>query len=170
MAWWNFFRKGKKNKRAEPQEKQIITRVLDTPPLDQKSLLKFPRSTIKPLNDKDILIIKKIETELLSAGVLAPKEGSFDITERLEDILDAVNAQGLENVKGLIRDQDLDELLSSSTGGENLLLDDSDDDETLELPEEDYSPLLDVEPRNDEGSVALRLPNGETIYGHVPGT
>lgn len=163
MAWWNKFSK----------QPVVDNRVVKTPRMDTKEIAQVKEISLKQLNNRDIETIKKIQDELLAAGVLAPKEESIEITDQFEDILQAAYEQGLRNVDELVRDFALNEELSSGIGGDNLLLDEIDDYEdtvydVYEAPEKQDS-VISVEANSEDGNVALRMPDGSTVYGRIPG-
>ncbi len=162
MAWW---------KRFIYQEK-VESRELKTPEVDVKDVDKVKNVSLRKLNDKDKEAIHKLERELLAAGVLAPREEAIEITDRLEDILKVAYEQGLANVQDLVGDFELDERISSGTGGNNLMLDEIDDyeDTVYDLYEEGKTstPGISVEADNRAGDVALRLPDGSIHYGKIP--
>jgi len=163
MAWW---------KRISKQP-LVDNRVIKTPKMDTKEIAQVKEISLKHLNNRDIETIKKIQDELLAAGVLAPKEESIEITDKFEDILTAAYEQGLRNVDELVRDFALNDELSAGTGGDNLLLDGVDDyeDTVYDVYEETIKQesVISVEANDGDGGVALRLPDGSTVYGRIPG-
>jgi len=163
MAWWKRF----------INQPKVDSREVKTPELDVRDVSKVKNVSVKKLNERDKEAIKKIEKELLTAGVLAPREESFTITDRLEDILQAAYDQGLANVQDLIGDFELDARLSAGEGGDNLMLEEFDEyeDKVYDLYEETESVEkgISVEAEDEDGAVALRLPDGSTIYGRIPG-
>lgn len=163
-AWW---------KRFVPQPR-VEDRVIKTvASVDVREVEQVKPVSLKRLNERDKEVIRKIERELLSAGVLAPREEKIEITDRIEDILKIVEAQGLENVKELVGDFELDERISAGEGSGNLMLEDFDEleDTVYDVYEDtDYSSSrISVKAEGEDGSVALRLPDGTTIFGQIPG-
>lgn len=163
MAWWKKF-----VAQPKPVEREVKTQKVDV-----REVAKVKNVSVKRLNDKDKDVIKRIEKELLIAGVLAPREEKFEVTDRIEDILRIAEEQGLQNVKELVGDFELDERISSGHGSGNLMLDDFDEleDTVYDVYEDtDFdSETISVKADGDDGSVALRLPDGTTIFGTIPG-
>lgn len=163
MAWW---------KKFISQPKQEL-REVRTQKVDVSEVEKVKTVSVKRLNDKDKDVIKRIERELLSAGVLAHREESIEVTDRIDDILRIAEEQGLKNVYELVGDHELDDKISSGVGSDNLMLDDFDEleDTVYDVYEDtDFdSETIKVKAEGDSGSVALRLPDGTTIFGTVPG-
>ena len=128
--------------------------------------------SLRPLNSEDKEAIRKLEQELADAGVLAPRGGELEITDRLEDILQAAEEQGLANVRELIGDEELDNFIASGNGGPNLMLQFDEDEDTVYGEYEDRTQGLSslvVEAKGEDGLVALRLPDGSTVLGKIPG-
>lgn len=172
MSWWK--------KLLSIKSPQQITRELRVHSFKEEEVPAVLTSTHRPLNTKDIEIIKRLEKELLKAGVLEPihieeEEGSSDflVEDRIEDILQAVYEQGLDNVKDLVGDFDLDNYIIS-TGkdlGENPMLEVDDLDSVVYGTYKDSdnrSSQVSVKTDQSNGSVAFRLSDGTTLFGKIP--
>jgi hypothetical protein len=119
------------------------------------------------------MIKTRMSFERSSVSFLAPEYWLLGRRSRIEDILRIAEEQGLQNVKELVGDFELDEKISAGHGSGNLMLDDFDEleDTVYDVYEDtDFdSETISVKADGDDGSVALRLPDGTTIFGTIPG-
>lgn len=165
MAWWSklFSRKRVSTRELSVQQKKAK--------VDLDQIDKVKPTSFRQLNDKDKQAIKKLESELLKAGVLAPREEEFQISDRIDEIITAVSKKGLENVRSLIRDEELDAQIALGEGSGNPILDEFDEYEDMvyneyDVAEESVEPIR-VSSEDDDGGVALRLPDGRMIFGKM---
>jgi len=164
VNWWN------RSKPDKSQENRIIKR----PPLDTTGISKVPSAPLKELNARDIDAIKDIEASLIKAGVIGEKGEIIETPERIDDVLDEVARKGSENVRELLGDPNFNiDLLLQENSGENFLIEEVDDDEYIAYDgfneTEDTSDSFTIEPEGVDGDIALRLPDGTTIFGRIPG-
>jgi len=165
MAWWNrlFSRKRVQTRELSTQQRKAK--------VDLDQIDKVKPVSLRQLNDKDKQAIKKIESELIKSGVLAPREEEIQISDRIDEIITAVNKKGLENVRSLIGDEELDAQIALGEGSGNLILDDFDEYEDLVYDgynvSEESEDSISVSAENSDGGVSLRLPDGRTIFGKL---
>lgn len=165
MAWWN---KLFSRKRVETRELSASQRKAK---INLEQIDRVKPTSLRQLNEKDKQAIKKLEHELLKAGVLAPREEEIQIIDRIDEIITAVSEKGLENVRSLIGDEALDDQISLGEGSGNPILEEFDEYEDMvyygyNTPEEDEDSIR-VTTESDDGGVALRLPDGRTIFGKL---
>ncbi len=159
MAWWK--RLGDLG--------DLDSRTIKTPPVSTAEIPLVKGTSLRKLNAKDIETIKCIELQLISAGVLADGGEGIEVVDSFEEILQIAADQGLSNVADLIKDLDLDERISHSTGGDNLLLDELDDYADIGYTKPGSSSEMgnsDVEIFDGgNGEIFIRLPDGTVISG-----
>lgn len=164
MAWWRRF----------VQQEKAVERVVRQQPVDIQPITQVHGSSVRQLNEQDKAVIKRIQNELLSAGVLGDRSEEIVISDRIEDILRIAEEQGLRNVKELIGDEELDNRIAEGIGSSNLMLNDFDEyeDVVYDVYEDETAlpiPQISVRAEGENGGVELRLPDGTTIYGQIPG-
>lgn len=163
MNWW---KRGTKEGAGE--------RIIKTPPVDMSGVADVPTAPLKTLNNLDRDAIRVLEVGLIKSGVLGIKGEEIDTPERIDDVLESVASQGSHNVENLLGDPTFDRDFQGDVGGVNFLLEDDVDESelmTYDLYNETKSSkvAISVETESDDGSVALRLPDGTTIFGRIPG-
>ena len=161
MGWWG---------RAE---KRQVDRVLKVPKVDSKKVQIIKLSSIKAMSTEDRSVVELLKIELTASGFLERDEEIIftAIDDDGDSVFEKAGAQGNKAALSLpTYDADLDAVISSGIGGENMLLDESDDyDERSFNVYQKLGRFDSVKvDKTDENSVELRLPDGTIIQGRIP--
>lgn len=160
MSWW---------KRVA---KVRLGRELEVPKVDAEKLETI-RLASKHMSQEDRDKIKALRNELTASGFLdREEEVSFEAEADMESAFQLAGEQGVAATSQLpTYNQELDDEISSATGGENMLLDDFDEYEGEAF--DVYQTLRGFDKvsvsKTDDSSIELRLPDGSIIQGHIPG-
>lgn len=162
MGWW------------QRTDKQKVDRVLRIPKVDVAKAQTIKLSGIKGMSSEDRSVVELLKIELTASGFLDREETIVfkAIDDDGESVFQQAGAQGNAATIALpTYDADLDALISAAIGGENMLLDESDD-----YDEEQFDVYKKLERVNsvsvsktDDDGIELRLPDGTIIQGHIPG-
>lgn len=161
MPWW---------KRVKVEK---VGRELELPKVDPEKLQAMNLTGVKHMSRDDRAMVELLKDELTASGVLDRQElPTFRPIDADGDrVFREAGEQGTRTTQGLpTYDSELDEEISSGSGGENLLLDGIDDYEDAAF--DVYKTLkdfdhIDVNKNDDDNSLSLRLPDGSVIKGRV---
>jgi hypothetical protein len=161
MPWW---------KRVKVEK---VGRELELPKVDAEKLQAMKLTGVKQMSRDDRAMVELLKDELTASGVLDRQElPTFRPIDADGDrVFREAGEQGTRTTKGLpTYDSELDEEISSGSGGENLLLDGIDDyeDAAFDVYEtlKDFN-HVDVNKNKEDDSLSLRLPDGSVIKGRV---
>lgn len=145
MSWWRHIR-----------QQQRVSRELHIPNVDRSSIPAFSYRKPHRISQTDLSVMKKLEEELIRSGVLdRTVEEKFVQADDADEAFEAAGDRGVAHTSALPSyDSELDALISSVTGGENLLLDGEDDYDIYQTKKTIGSTNL-----NQEDGFTFRLPD-----------